>query len=355
MDEYPERALEESSATYQELMVPDDLYEEKGLRGVFAYQQRQTGQIISKIADIVSSLAFGDRTANGMKKDVRYIVDMNDQVKAGLDSGQFRLDCSREGEIFAQLRDANGRFGKKLPIKEEIICAGINPLEVSTILQMKAIEAKLGEIIDTLADISQDVAEVIQGQQNDRIGLYNSGLNLYREAHSIKDNIFRTFIYSQAMKSLSDSCEQIRLSLHEDISYLIKGRFREKKGKSSEEIQKRMARINRSYDLLHRCYLLKASIYYERGELSAMLSVFNEYGKFLKTEIIPHIPKLRELDYSDVLLQGGKWEKRAQMLNTINVIRKQLISTNTYYLGIEGMTDGERQTGQRLPEPGVSM
>ena len=206
---------------------------------------------------------------------------------------------------------------------------------------MKAIEQKLNAMIDTLEDIGQDVSEVIQGQHNDRIGLFNSGLNLYLESRNIQNPEFQMLVVAQALKSLSDGNEQILQALRADASYLLEGKYKLKKGRSAEEIQERMININKCFDVIHRSYLLKAGIYYERGEIQAMLSSMDEYGKLLQREIVPVAPRLAEFDKTDTLLQGGKWEKRALMLTDLGAIKNQLASTSVFYLGTEEDNNGE--------------
>ena len=290
---------------------------------------------------MVGDAAFAKGTRDGMKKESRYVVQMGDDLIKAIDEGRVKLDYKKTGEIFAQLRDASGHFGEKLPIKKELIAAGVDPFSVGTALQMKAIEQKLDAMIDTLEDIGQDVSEVIQGQHNDRIGLFNSGLNLYLESRNIQNQEFQMLVVAQALKSLSDGNEQILQALRADVNYLLEGKYKQKKGKSAEEIQERMININKCFDVIHRSFLLKAGIYYEREEIQAMLSTMDEYGKFLQREIVPIAPSLAEFDKTDTLLQGGKWEKRALMLTEIGAMRNQLATTSVFYLGTGEEKHGE--------------
>lgn len=54
-------------------------------------------------------------------------------------------------------------------------------------MQMEAIKQQLQSIIESLKDIEGKVIEVIQGQRNDRIGLFYSGLSLYVESRERTD------------------------------------------------------------------------------------------------------------------------------------------------------------------------
>lgn len=323
------------------MMIPYDLYEPIGFRTMFTQKQSDADRLLSAVADVINKASTGKAVHDGYTKDVRYVVDMSSELKKQIDIGAVKLDYSKTtGEIFAQLRDSSGHFGAKLPIKKELVAVGLDPMAVSNALQMKAIEHKLDEMIDTLEEIGQDVADVIQGQQNDRVGLYNSGLNLYLESKSIQDPNFKMLVAAQALKTLSDGNEQILQAFRADVQYLLNGEYKDKKGRRTEEIQKKMNSINKCFDLIHRSYLLKSAIYYERDEIPAMLSAIDEYGRFLQNEIVVNAPKLIELDRSDTLLRDGKWESRAKVFDTIRKIKMELAESNTYYLEIEGDDNG---------------
>ena len=322
-------------------MVPVNFYETVDFRSVINQQQSKADNVLSRLSAAFSSGVLGDKLIKSQKKETRYVVNMSEELSKAIDEGLVKLDTSKKGEIFAQLRDANGHFSDKLSITKEVAKVGLNPTEISQALQMKAIEEKLGQMLDMLDEIGRDVADVIQGQQNDRIGLYNSGLTLYLESRSIQDATFRSLVSAQALKTLSDGNEQILQDLRTNMQYLLEGKYKAKKGHSAEDIREKMANINRCFDIVHRSYLLKAALFYERAEITAMLSVFDEYGKFLQREIMPYAPQLTELDRNDVLLQDGRWERRAKLFDELGTIRLQLTENHVYSLGTEAVTGGE--------------
>ena len=324
------------------MMVPEDLYEVLDFRNIFQQKQTEADKILGAVSSIAGDAATANHVVAGLKpQGTRWVVQMSDEVKTAIDNGTLKLDTNKAGEVFAQLREA-GKYGDKFPITQEIIRAGIDPMAVSQALEMKAIQKQLGDMMDVLDEIGNDVAEVIQGQMNDRIGLYNSGLNLYLESRNIQDAQFRMLVVSQALKSLSDANEQMLQSIRTDARFLIEGRYRQKKGKSTEEIDERMNNINKCFEVVHRAYMLRAAIYYERNEYKAMLSTFDEYGRFLSREIKPIAPKLTEFDRTDKLLQNGKWDRRTAVFDEIGKVKKQLAGNNVYYLELEGDSCAER-------------
>ncbi len=327
-------------AVNENSMSPVGLYETVDFRSVFTQQQSHADSVLSRVSDVLGKGVLGEKLIKSQKKETRYVVNMSEELSQAIDKGLVKLDTSKTGEIFAQLRDASGHFSDKLSITKEVAKVGLNPAEISQALQMKAIEEKLGEMMDMLDEIGRDVAEVIQGQQNDRIGLYNSGLTLYLESRGIQDATFRSLVAAQALKTLSDGNEQILQEMRTNMQYLLEGKYKAKKGHSADDIREKMANINRCFDIVHRSYLLKASLFYERNEINAMLSVFDEYGKFLQREIMPYAPQLTELDRNDVLLQDGRWDRRAQLFGEIGAVRKQLSENHVYSLGTEAVSCG---------------
>lgn len=188
------------------------------------------------------------------------------------------------------------------------------------------------KMITMLDKIGTELDDVKQGQQNDRIALFYSGMNLYLEARAVKDPDLRKYLVSQAMKGISDSHAQIMQQLQMDINYLMTGQYTKVKGKSYEDMQEHMISINKSYDVIYRAMMLKAAIYYEQEELEALMTCLSEYGRFIEKVIIPIASKLTELDASITTLKNGVWDQRAKSLATVNELKNQLEHNNTYLL-----------------------
>lgn len=267
------------------------------------------------------------------QQGIRYVVDITPQIQEQIDKGLVRLDYGKDGQIYAQLRDTNNHFGKKLPIKEELIERNIDPLELRMAMQMAAIQQQLDRIADTLDEISIGVADVIKGQQNDRLGFYYSGVNLLLEAREVQDETMRKLVFAQALKSLSDATGQLTQAIQEDIRYLVDGQYNKKRGRR-EEIDRRMASIDKCFDAIHRAAVLKAAVYYDMGETSALLLAVEEYARFIDRAIAPHSNKLAEFDVTDKLLTGGKWESRVKALGGTAELRRMLATGTTFYLDV---------------------
>lgn len=271
----------------------------------------------------------------------RYVVDLDDGIKDAIDSGEIKLDTNASGEIFAQLRDDKGHYGKKLPIKEELIEQGVSVEAVELALQMDVIRDQLKEIISALSSIEGRVTEVLQGQHNDRLGLFYSGLSLYIEARSIRDKALRRQLIAQALKSLSDANSQMIQELRTSVEYLITEQYKKSK-KITDKIDEQLSVIHQCYDIVYRASFLKAAIYHENGEIPAMLTAIDEYGRFVEKLIVPYAGKLSELDRHNQFIEKGTWGTISHTLIGCKELKQRITQNHTYYLTFEEANNGDR-------------
>ena len=271
----------------------------------------------------------------------RYVVDLDDGIKDAIDSGEIKLDTNASGEIFAQFRDDKGHYGKKLPIKEELIEQGVSVEAVELALQMDVIRDQLKEIISALSSIEGRVTEVLQGQHNDRLGLFYSGLSLYIEARSIRDKALRRQLIAQALKSLSDANSQMIQELRTSVEYLITEQYKKSK-KITDKIDEQLSIIHQCYDIVYRASFLKAAIYHENGEIPAMLTAIDEYGRFVEKLIVPYAGKLSELDRHNQFIEKGTWGTISHTLVGCKELKQRITQRHTYYLTLEEANNGDR-------------
>lgn len=280
----------------------------------------ESDNVIANAAFAVGSFLMDKRVLDGfIPEDPKYVVKMTDEVKRLIGSGEFRIDSNKEGKCFAQLRNNNtGAFGQKLEIGPELLAAGVDPISLAMAVQMKGIERQLAKICDTLDDINSKVSSVMQGQVNDRIGLFYSGFNLYMEAEMISDPSFKMLVQAQALKALTDSCEQMNQSIQSDIAYLIQGKYKKQKNQTAE-IDWRIKNINSSFEVIHNSFALRSTIYFKNNEYDAMMETVRQYGTFLSKVIVPNSGALTEFDKHDRSLVDTKWGQRAKALEEIKI------------------------------------
>lgn len=100
-------------------------------------------------------------------EDVKFIVDLSDEMKEQYKKRLLKFDKGKDGKLYAQLRDENNRYGKKLNIKEDI-----KESDLIFASQLDMITDVLNEIVDTLENVEECIHSVLLGLHNDRVGLY---------------------------------------------------------------------------------------------------------------------------------------------------------------------------------------
>lgn len=296
----------------------------------------QAGDIVSYVyREVTKASSIGVQVSEATSKGYRYVVDATESTIKAIESGKIKLTTEKSGKMFAQVRQANGQYGSKLPIKKEVFSKGIDPVQMANALQMRALQNQVQQIAQQIVFIDQSVREVIQGQQNDRIGLYYSGLTLYLEARSINDPEMRRTLIAQSLRALSEARFQLGLTMQTDIKYLADGEYKIGKGKSVELIDKRINNINQSFAFIHQATMLRAGIYCNEGELSAMTSVLDEYSHFIENVVAKNAELLAQCDVTDTGTEKGVWRSRTKLKLDVAELSKQLSAPDkTIYLGV---------------------
>lgn len=279
------------------------------------------------------------QVSEAIKKDFRLVVDVDNKTLEAIKYGNIKL-TTELGKMYAQIRKANGQYGSKLPIKLEEFSKGLDPIQMVNTLQMMALQEMLQKITDQIAIIDLSIREVIQGQQNDRIGLYYSGLTLYLEAQDINNPEMKKALEVQSLRALSDATFQLMLTMQSDINYLSEGKYKIHKGKSVELIDSRMNSIEQSFSVIHQATMLRASIYCNDGELNAMSTVLEEYSRFIDGTVAKNADLLAQCDIRDSGTEEGLWKSRAKLKLDVSEFAKHLNNHDkTIYIGFAKEND----------------
>ena len=268
----------------------------------------------------------------------KFVLDISDDVAARIDNGEIQLVTCGD-EVFAQLRDEKGKFGKRLPIKKDLEDEGISTEQLQLALQMEAIKEQLKSIIKGMKELEGYVKDVLEGQRNDRIGLYYSGISLYLEACATKDEYFRKQLIAQAIKSLNDANSQMIQEARTSVEYLVTKQFRKSKDRM-KKIEEHLAIIHQCCDVIFKAACMKAIVYNNCKEVDAMLVSIEEYGRFVENLIVPNVGELNELDPSVKLFSKGSWNQIADTFTGCKNIREQIAERDTYLLSSGGVNNG---------------
>jgi hypothetical protein len=269
------------------------------------------------------------------KKGVRYVVDATESTINAIESGRIKLTSEKSGQMFAQIREADGHYGSKLPIKREVFRKEVDPAQMANSLQMKALQDQVEILSEQMLAIDRSVKDVLLGQQNDRIGLYYSGVALLMESRNVNDPELKKALVAQALRSLSESTFQLSLTMQSDIQFLRDGGYNAEKKKREELIQQRMQSIHQSFAFVHQAALLRAGIYCDQGEMAAMAAVLDEYAHFISASISQNANLLAQCDVRDTGTNAGVWRSRANLRLDVSDLAKQLRAPEkTLYLGV---------------------
>lgn len=274
--------------------------------------------------------------AESTKKGCRYVVDATDKTIEAINKGKIKL-VTEKGKLRAQIRQSDGLYGPKLDIKKEEFNQPIDPVQMANSLQLKALQEQLQEMTNQIAAINSSVIDVLQGQQNDRIALFYSGVNLYLESQTISDPDLKKQLASQAIRALSDGTQQLTLTMEHDIEYLRTKQYDKLKGKKKDAIQEKIDSINKAFGFIHQASLARAAIYCEQNELLAMTNVLSEYSRFIETTVAQNSNLLAQADKQDDGTVSGIWSSRANLKLDVTELKKELYAPNkTLFLSIEG-------------------
>lgn len=258
-----------------------------------------------------------------LKKDFRYVLDISDDVKKKIANGQLKLTVENGGKIYAQFKNG-GRYGKKIPVKKEVFSQDLDPAQMANAMQMRAIQNQLEDISNQLLLIDSSAREILKGQQNDRIALYYSGLSLYLESKNVSDEQIKQQLLLQALKTLADARFQLDLTFKADVEYLKNKEFNKHRKEKIQLIDEKMENISQSFKYIHQSSILRAAIYCEQGELSAMTYVLNDYSKFINNNISKNASMLSEYDKTDSGIENTGWKARANLELDVSSIYNQI-------------------------------
>lgn len=301
----------------------DDSIPMKILEQAFEMQVEQAEKATNKlVSDVLKTQQYGPHKLSEGKEKMRLVVDGSDDLIKDYQNGVIKL-AKEKGHVVAQIKN-NGKYGPKLPIKEETYLDGPNSLEIMNACQLKNIANSLQELSNQMLAIDENIKEVLRGQQNDRLGLYYSGVSLYLEANRVSDPAFKNNLISQSLKALSDANYQLVLTMQSDIQYLARREYESDKRHKFNLMNEKINNINKAFSAIHQATLMKAAIYFQCGEINAMTSVFNEYALFIQNTIVPNAKILTQCDVNDTGKIDGTWSSRSLLLEKVTKVVNQL-------------------------------
>lgn len=307
------------SLSYEDPQLPEKLF----INGLEENYKRAEAALDSIYRELIKSVPGLAITKQNGSDEIKYVLDLSDKLLKDIESGKIKLSSENGGKMYAQIRE-HGSYGKRIPIKREVYAKELDSIQITNALQLKAIQTQIEEMTEQVKAIELSLQDVLRGQQNDRIGLYYSGLSLYLEASVVHNETLRAELVANSLKTISESIAQLCLEIQTDINYLVERKYEENKRKQVELIDQRMATIEQTYLYIHQASLLKAAIYCNEGELPAMAKVLDNYSHFLQNTIAKNATTLIEYDKKDMGTSLDSWKNRASLRIDVSKINDQL-------------------------------
>ena len=275
---------------------------------------RKADEALEMIYDnIVESAPEAFQLKEAGKKGFRIVVDATDQFLDDVKEGKIKLVTSKDGKTFAQVRNSNGYFGEKIPVRTEEFAQGINSAQMANAFQMRAIEDKTEELEEQMVSLNGTAKTILQGQRNDRIGHYISGCNLYLQSRQVSNENLRLALVAESLKELDLAEAQLITSFQSDISYLESKEYNKERKNRTEKIDEKMNDINDAYRYINGAFIMKAAINCSEGELDLMAFTLQQHSLFIDNVVAPNIPMLIEHDIRDDGTINGVWKQRQKL------------------------------------------
>lgn len=323
-------------------LINDDMFEDSIFSIAYDHIEKERKGIVSDILGACPALA---EIVHGLKTEEYVKLIFSDEMRKGIEEGVLKLMPKKgsTGLLKAVVVDQNGVIRGMPDIAFDNKLIGINPAQMATAMQGIAIQQQLKDISEQLEMMSMALNDVLAGQHNDRLAKYYAGVSLYKESLSVKDELLKNNLKNSALLMLSDAYSELSLSLRYDVDKLTSfynerdNSFRKIK---YEQLIQDVAKINQSFEAIHRAVSLKTAIYFNEGEYNACVTVLNEYGAYLQ--------KILTQKKAEILFQAdpkaksfiGVWNDRKEVLpQKIKEVQLRLQNKAEYGINIK-MEDG---------------
>ena len=156
------------------------------------------------------------------------------------------LKRNKKGYIMPFLFDEKGRRIEKQ------IQLDLNDINILTSIDRIIVQRQLGQLINKIQEINDSINKILNGQQNDRVGLAKSAKYQYLEAMNIFDTDIKQGILLNAIKTAHDARSQLIEDIKCDINKFLEIPERQFNLFIKQITNKNYE--NESYELVHNIY-----------------------------------------------------------------------------------------------------
>ena len=238
--------------------------------------------------NVIEELYKSKEFAKLVKKSIpkkEYKLVLSGFQKNQIRDGSLKLMNRRDGGFYPELVDPKtNQVVKKIPIKE----SNVNSDSFQAMSNYR-IQMQLVDISNQLKIISLNIAEVKQGQINDRLAKAYSTEEQLLEALVMTDKYNKKNALVNIAQSASLSRKELMLQQEESLKFFnnlsdskLIDMFKNDSDLSILEIDKRIQNIKETFQVIHRVSIIQSLAYQENGEHDSARKGLMAYAKHVK-------------------------------------------------------------------------
>ncbi len=298
-------------------------------------EERRKTESKSFVYKLLSATPAGAVILEGLKQNEVVNVVLSDEAQRNIKNKVWNWADAKDHDGFfrAIVKDDKGKIKEQALLKKESVPQGLNMTQMAMAMQGMAIQQQISEISEKLDILFDVVNDVKAGQNNDRLGLYYSAENMFREAQKISDQYRREQVIISSISNLSTSIEQIKQTTLYEIGK-VNNVYDLKNHKFKKIVkQEDISEIKRNFQVLHKAIALKVAIYSYLGEYNAAVYTLLEYKSFLNLSLTKGSGEaLYYADSQEKSLQGFWDIQKNKYPQQIDLICDNIRNYNNYFI-----------------------
>lgn len=322
-------------------LLSDELYrydEAEFLAIPFANTQKEVWDYtVKKLQKLPAFIEF----LQGLKPVEMFDASMSASARELYEKGELVLRAAKDGDgLIPILSDLNGKFVEQVRLNPK----QMTPDLVSSLNNL-AMQQQLGEVIERLEAINENLHSIEQGQRDDRIALSFSAKQKFIEALALDNNDVKRIALLEAANTANNARFQLMESMKSDIKQILST-------KNAQNRKRLLGSIRHSFSHINLATGIASAAYNALVEYRAMAVTLKGYQAFINQTLLARGigagPRVFELLHSWDSQADGMWLD--QPLHLEAKIRTLIETTKTklLYVGQGGYDEGFSTNMQKM-------
>lgn len=213
-------------------------YDETGFLAIpFANTQKDVWDYaIKKISKLPAFVEF----LQSLKPVEMFEATMSASARELYEKGELVLRAAKKGDgLIPVLSDLNGKFVEQVRLNAK----QMTPDLISSLNNL-AVQQQLGEVIERLETINENLYCIEQGQRDDRIALSFSAKRKFIEALALENEDVKKVALFEAASTANNARFQLMESMKSDIKQILVAKNAQKRNRLLENIRYSFSHIN---------------------------------------------------------------------------------------------------------------